>query len=122
MTHKPKELTRNEGWHKVCIKGSTHGVTVNPDVCFADLRAELDSIEREYGDTHSEFRIDKEVESGWYGDHDSVYYYVYGWRLETEKEFEARCAVQERYDTQIADRERAEFDRLSKKFGSKENK
>ena len=121
MTRKPKELTRNEGWYKVHMKGDDgkHGVTVNPDVCFADLRADLDSIEREYGDTHSEFRIDKEVESGWYGDHDSVYYYVYGWRHETDKEFEARCATQVKHDTQIADRERAEYERLAKKFGSK---
>jgi hypothetical protein len=121
MAHEFKKLTRNEGWYKVHMKGDDgkHGVTVDPDVCFADLRADLDSIEREYGDTHSEFRIDKEVESGWYGDHDSVYYYVYGWRHETEKEFEARCVVQERHDTQIVDRERAEYERLAKKFGSK---
>jgi hypothetical protein len=119
MTRKPKELTRNEGWYKVCIRGSKHGVTVDPDVCFADLRVEFDSIEREYGDTHSEFRLDKEVESGWYGDSDTTHYYVYGWRLETDKEFAARCATQVKHDTQIADRERAEYERLAKKFGSK---
>jgi hypothetical protein len=122
MTRKPKKLTRNESWYKVCIKGSPHGVTVDPNVSFADLRADLDSIESEYGDTHSKFRIETEVESGWYGDSDTTHYYVYGCREETHKEFTARCAAQEKHNTQVADRERAEYNRLSKKFGSKENK
>jgi hypothetical protein len=119
MPHKPKELTRNEGWYKVFIEKSKHGITVNPDVCFADLRADLDSIEREYGDTHSKFKIDVTTEHEYYNGEESTHYYVYGWRHETDKEFDARCAVQVKHDTQIADRERKEYERLAKKFGSK---
>jgi hypothetical protein len=119
MTRKSKKLTRNEGWYKVCIKGSKHGVTVDPDVSFEDLRSRLDYIESEYGEAYSKFKISKEIESGWYGDSDTTYYYVYGWRLETDKEFDARYAAQVKRDTQIVDRERVEYDRLSKKFAPK---
>jgi hypothetical protein len=119
MTRKPKSLTRNEGWYKVCIKGSTHGVTIDPDVSFEDLRSRLDYIEREYGDTHSKFRGEEDIDYGYPGESDTTHYYVYGWRLETDKEFDARCATQVKHETQIADRERAEYERLAKKFGSK---
>jgi hypothetical protein len=119
MAREPKKLTRNEGWYKVCIKGSKHGVMVCPDVSFDSLRADLDSIESNYGDTHSKFKIEKDIDYGYPGETDHTYYYVYGWRHETDEEFTARCAAQEKRDAQDVDRERAEYDRLAKKFGSK---
>jgi hypothetical protein len=122
MAHKSKKMERHEGWYKVFIKGSTkHGVTIDPDVSFADLRSDLESIESEYGDTHSKFRGEKDIDYGYPGESDTTHYYVYGWRKETDKEFAARCAAQEKQDTQAVDRERAEYERLAKKFGSKEN-
>jgi hypothetical protein len=119
MTHKSKKLERYEGWYQVFVEDTNSGVEVDPDVDFESLRADLDSIEREYGDTHSKFKIQTEVESGWYGDRDTTHYYVYSWRLETDEEFEARCTAQENRAAQDVNRERAEYDRLSKKFAPK---
>jgi hypothetical protein len=116
MTRKPKTLERRVGWHQVFITGSTkHGVEVDPSVSFDDLRADLDSIESTYGDTYSQFRIDEVEEYGYHGSA-SLHYYVYGWRTETDKEYEVRCADQVKYDIQTAERERKEYERLAKKF------
>lgn len=117
MTQKMK---RNEGWYKVFMKGAynKYGVTVYPDASFDDLRDDLASIETEYGDTHSKFKIYVDIESD-YGGGDTTYYYVYGWRKETDEEYDARCAYRLKWDAEAADHERIEYERLAKKFGSK---
>ena len=120
MTNKSKKLTRNEGWHKVFLENSNHGVTIYPNTSFEELRADLDSIENEYGETHDKFKIDVTTESGRYSD--TTHYYVYGWRYETYTEIELRRQAQKIHDSEVVDREREEYERLAKKFAGKETK
>jgi hypothetical protein len=115
-------MKRIEGWHKVFIPNSNVGVTICPDTSFEELRADLDSIESEFGDTHSKFKIEVTSESDWYGGSDTTYYYVYGWRHETDTELELRRQAQKIHDSEVVDREREEYERLAKKFAGKETK
>ena len=52
-----------------------------------------------------------------YSDSDKEYPYVQYYTLETDKEMVDRIAYEERLERQTAERERAEFERLAKKFG-----
>ena len=113
-------MKRIEGWHKVFIPNSNVGVTICPDTSFEELRADLDSIENEYGETHDKFKIDVTTESGRYSD--TTHYYVYGWRYETYTEIELRRQAQKIHDSEVVDREREEYERLAKKFAGKETK
>jgi hypothetical protein len=112
-------MKRIEGWHKVFIPNSNVGVTIYPDTSFEELRADLDSIENEYGETHDKFKIDVTTEYGRHGDSDTTHYYVYGWRYETNTELELRRQAQKIRDSEVVDRERKEYERLAKKFDKK---
>jgi hypothetical protein len=126
MTRKPKELTRNEGWYKLQYSYHSFGkdfvsnVTVDVSgYLFDNLCAEMKRIESEYKDQGEKFKIEHETFYHPYDPVESSDHFVYVWRKENDEEFAARCATQVKHETQMVDRERAEYERLAKKFGSK---
>jgi hypothetical protein len=86
---------------------------------FDDIRNQLDRIQESYGDHFDSFRIDTRREL-LFGDSDPTTRYVaQGWREETDEEFAARIDLDKQRREAAEARERAEYERLAKKFDDK---
>ena len=117
---KPAKLT---GWYPVQWydkKNCAYPVQMSElrhGIEFNDLRSEMDRIQAEYGDKFEKFNIERVTKYG-YGNDEWDEYHVQGWREETDDEFAARVGEVAAREAQIEARERAEFERLKKKFAT----
>lgn len=127
MGRKAKAPARLEGWRRLQESGGkgknfrTWDMSLDltyGGMSFGELRDEMERVEREYGDQFEKFKIEVELEYEPYSCNDEKYArtYVLGWRKETDEEYEARLAKAAEIQAAREARERAEFERLAKKF------
>ena len=119
-TRKTKEPTRREGWHYVEDSSGKQKwkTTVDLDwdgMTFDDLVAEMDRIKEEFGSQFDKFKLVSEEEHLPY-DEPRMKTFIKGWRKETDEEFQARIDADAQLKALLESRERAEFERLAKKF------
>lgn len=128
---KKKTPARLESWYRLKESGGTGKHFREWDLkldlsyggmSFEDLRAEMDRIESEYGSEFSKFKIETDLESEPYSYDDSKYVrtYVLGWRSETDAEYEERINKAAKLEAAREAREREMFERLAKKFATKD--
>lgn len=124
-----KKIKKLEGWFRLQESGGTGkrkmtwDVTIDlqhSEMTFERIREEMDKIERDFGGDFSKFKIETEQEFYPYEDGSHPVTYVYGWRTETDEEFEKRLENARMIEKAREHREREEYERLAKKFG--ENK
>lgn len=125
MARKRKELERREGWYHVKEsygKGRHRrefNITVDlrySGMEFDRLREELDQIEKDHGEQFERFKIELEMEADPYEDREWPRVYVYGWREETDEEYQTRLDEIERQNALREAREREQYEALKKKF------
>lgn len=126
---KNKDLERRKGWFRVRESGGSGKHRLEWDVTidlefssmtFDDLRERMVAIEAEHGAAHSDFKVECEREHYRYEDGDYLVFRVYGYRSETDAEYQDRLDQLARQEEIREARERAEFERLAKKFANKE--
>lgn len=88
---------------------------IRDGMSFEDVRARLAEIEEKYGKEFEKFKIERETKHGYYEDTWDEYH-VWGWREETDAELKARLDTAAKMEAEKAAREKAEFERLKKKF------
>lgn len=125
MARKKKELERRKGWYHVKEsygKGRHRGefkITVDLQyggMEFDRFREELDQIEKDHSDQFERFKIELEMEADPYEDREWARVYVYGWREETDEEYQARLDEAARLEALREARERQQYESLKKKF------
>jgi hypothetical protein len=130
MARKAKAPERLEGWHKLTEtagqgkRALTYNITLDLQyggMSFGDIRNELERIERQFGKEFEKFKVEVEMEPEPYSYDDKEYArtYFYGWRKETDEEYNARLAKAAEMEAAREARERVEFERLAKKFADK---
>ena len=127
MARKAKEPARLEGWYRLKESGGKGTMRREWDVTvdiqygktFADLRDEMERIERTYGEDFEKFKFETEREQYRYEEGDYIVTYVYGWRKETDEEYAERLNQAAKMEADREARERAEFERLARKFADK---
>jgi len=125
MARKRKELERREGWYHVKEsygKGRRRRefkITVDLQyggMDFDRLREELDQIEKDHDDKFEKFKLEVVMEADPYEDREWPRGYVYGWRKETDEEYQARLDEAARLEALREARERQQYESLKKKF------
>lgn len=81
-----------------------------------DIVTQVDRIRKEYGDKYTNIRLDRQY--GYNNDDHDVWSFM-GTREETDEEINTRIAYENEKKKNIADKERAEFERLSKIFNTR---
>ena len=128
MGRKPKPPARLEGWYHVTetygkgTKARTMNLTIDfmyAEMTFGRIRDEMEAIEREHGAEFEKFKFESEMESYPYEEREHLVTYVYGWRKENDEEYAARMNKAAEMEAAREARERAEFERLAKKFADK---
>lgn len=128
MGRKPKPPARLEGWYR--LKGTygkgaktrSYDLTVDfmyADMTFGRIRDEMETIERDHGAEFEKFKFESGMESYRYDEGETVVTHVYGWRKENDEEYAARMNKAAELEAAREARERAEFERLAKKFADK---
>ena len=123
MPRKPKAPPRLEKWHQVQRavgkRGFSYDVTLDltyGGMDFDEIRQKMADIEAEFGDQFERFKV--EVDSEYQYDGDIIVARVYGYRTETDAEYQARMDAAAAEVAAREKREREEFARLAKKFGN----
>jgi len=128
MARKAKLPERLVGWHRLQESAGngkhrrTWDMTIDMQyggMSFTDLYAELEAIKTDYGKEFSHFKLETDTISRAYEDGTDIVTYVYGWREETNEEFDERLAQAASKVADNEERDRKEFERLAKKFKQK---
>ena len=119
-------LKREEGWYPVTNEFTSMGKTTTIQenisgidrggITFDDLRRQLKDIEKEHGDQYEKFKVQLDERYGFYDDIE-ISYNVYGYRKETDEEYNERVDEFEARQKALADNDRAQYERLKKRFG-----
>lgn len=128
MGRKAAPPRRLEGWYRLqesAGKGKTlrqFDMTIDlmySGRSFYDIQADMERIRADYGAEFTDFKFESEMESYPYEEGEHVVTYVYGYRKETDAEYETRLAEAAKIDADREARERAEFERLAAKFADR---
>jgi hypothetical protein len=124
MARKAKLPERRSDWYRLKRSYKSFGREQQYDVTmdtryggmgFEDLRREMDEIQAEFGAEFERFKIETDTEHQYDGE--IIVTRVYGFRAETDAEYQARLDADAAHVAARKQREREEFDRLVKKFG-----
>lgn len=124
MARKAKLPERRSDWYRLQRSYTSFGREQTYDVTmdtryggmdFDDLRREMDEIQAEFGSTFERFKIETDTEYQYDGE--IIVTRVYGWRSETDAEYQARMDANAAQAAAREKRDREEFERLAKKFG-----
>lgn len=128
MGRKPKPPARLEGWYRLRESGGKGKTFREWDMTldlqyggmdFGALRTEMERIEREYKGQFERFKIECDMVPREYEEGEYLVTYVYGWRKETDEEYEARINTAARLEEERREYRRKQYEILAKEFGDK---